>query len=357
MTNAVLFKSATRFEAFEEKLRQYDVNVTVLDFGSQEWVGFDYSNIDIVIYFPTFKFSSNHPLALYEVCDNLQFIKATYPSIRMFPDPGLIAYYSDKYRQLLYLKSHKYPIPETYALVSAEALDIAEQSLGFPMVLKNRFGAGGDYVFQVHTREELEKYYKLSTFDFFHAGGAAHFWRMLTKRTFYYWLIKRRRMDYPFLSAPLLAQEFVPHERDLKAVVRHGKVVEAHWRRQVMGRMWKMNIDGGGVGEWSRVPREALELSERLARGLQATWINVELLERDGSFLISEFSPVWHHYAYKEKAEFVYGEDYNIDMPLERALELEELIVESLAKPEAREDRTMAISTPQRNEFVKTATG
>jgi hypothetical protein len=51
-----------------------------------------------------------------------------------------------------------------------------------------------------------------------------------------------------------------------------------------------------------------------------------------GEFLISEFSPVWHHYAYKEKPSFVYKEDYNIGTPLEKSLNLEEIIVDSLIR-------------------------
>jgi len=47
-------------------------------------------------------------------------------------------------------------------------------------------------------------------------------------------------------------------------------------------------------------------------------------------FISLEFSPVWHHYAYREKPSFVYKEDYNIDVPLEISLDLERIIVESL---------------------------
>ena len=53
----------------------------------------------------------------------------------------------------------------------------------------------------------------------------------------------------------------------------------------------------------------------------------------DQGFLITEFSPVWHHYAYKEKPTFVYKDDYNIDTPLEVSLDLEKMIVESLIRP------------------------
>ena len=91
-----------------------------------------------------------------------------------------------------------------------------------------------------------------------------------------------------------------------------------------------MNIDDGGIGEWSYVPPQAIDLSERLAKDLRASWLNIDLIISGDDFFISEFSPVWHHYAYKEKPSFVYKEDYNIEVPLEISLDLEKIIVESL---------------------------
>lgn len=330
MLNAVLFKSDERFSAFKRKLSDYGVNCTVLNFESPDWLEFDFGTIDFLIYYPSFKYSSNHPLALYEVYDNIMFLHETYPRMKMYPDPGIIKYYNDKYRQYLFLISHDYPVPETIPLFSDEAAAIADEKLGYPMVLKNRYGAGGGSVFRVFNKKELMKYYRLSEMDLFNFGSAQYFADMLSKRLFYYELIKARKTRYPFLSPPLLAQEFVRMDRDLKTVVGDYTVVEAHWRLQANDTMWKVNIDGGGIGVWGKVPQEAIDLSIRLAQDLKAGWVNIDLIIRDGHFLITEFSPVWHHYAYKEKSNFVYQDDYNIDTPLEVSLDLERIIIESL---------------------------
>lgn len=330
MLDVVLFKSKERFESFKKKLWEYDVNPIVLDFESLDWIEFDYSNIDFIIYYPSFKYSSNHPLALQEVYDNLMFIHSRFPHIKMYPDPKLIPYYNDKYKQYLFLRRNGYPIPETIPLFSEESVELADTELGYPMVIKNRYGAGGGAVFQVFNKKELDEYFRFSKLNLFNLGSAKYFLKLLSKRIFYYWLIKGKRMIYPFLSAPLLAQKFIKMDRDLKTVVGNYKVVEAHWRIKANEEMWKVNIDGGGIGEWSEIPEEATMVSERLARDLEASWINIDLIPSDGKFLITEFSPVWHHYAYKEKPTFVYKEDYNIGMPLEVSLDLEKLIVESL---------------------------
>jgi len=258
------------------------------------------------------------------------YIHSKYPGIKMFPDPRIIKFYNDKYRQFLFLKGNDFPIPETIPLFSDDSVELADQKLGYPLVIKNRYGAGGDSVFMVHSKKELNKYYNLSKMNFFNAPVARYFMGMLGSRDFYYYLIKEKKAAYPFLSSPILAQKFIKIDRDLKTVVGNYKVVEGHWRIRADENMWKMNIDGGGTGEWSYIPDAATELSIKLARKLNASWINLDLVQSDDEFLITEFSPVWHHYAYKEKPSFVYKDDYNIDPPLEVSLDLERIIVESL---------------------------
>lgn len=329
---AVLFRSQERFSAFLSKLKECEIECTILDFEGHEWIGFDYNTIDFVIYYPSFEYSSNHPLALQKVHDNLLFIHSEHPHLVMFPDPNGIKYYNDKYKQYLFLSKHGYPTPETIPLLSESSLDLAEKKLGYPMVIKNRYGAGGNSVFKVHNKKELRRYYNFSTLNLFNLDSAKYFAEMFTKRIFYYHLIKEKRANYPFLSPPLLAQKFITIDKDLKTVVGDGRVVEAHWRYQADPSMWKMNIDGGGTGVWGYVPDEALDLSVRLANDLKVRWLNLDLMISDGKFLISEFSPVWHHYKYKEKPSFVYRDDYNIDVPLEISLDLERIIIESLIK-------------------------
>lgn len=329
---AVLFKSQERFASFQERLEHRGIAYDVLDFASQDWISYDYTQVDLAIYYSGFEYSSNHPLALHAVHDNIMFIHSEYPHLKFYPDPNVVNYYNDKYRQYLFLKAHKYPIAPTVPLLSKASFSEAETLLGYPMVIKNRFGAGGESVFLARDLDELKNYYALSTLDMFNMYALRTFLATLRKRSFYYHLMKARRVQYPFLSPPLIAQKFVTIERDLKTVVGNYRVVEGHWRIQADKAMWKMNIDGGGIGEWSRIPEHAISLSERLARDLRATWLNIDLIISGENCLISEFSPVWHHYRYKEKPNFVYKDDYNIDIPVEIACDLETMIVDSLMR-------------------------
>lgn len=325
---AVLFKSTERFDAFRETLEHYEVDYTILDFDRNDWSDFDFSQVDFAIYYPSFENSSSSPMALYKVHDNITFLRSEYPKLGIYPDPGLVKYYNDKYRQFLFLKKYGFPIPDTMPLHSKQDVDAAESEFGYPLILKNRFGAGGGAVFRVENRREFDTYFRLVRMDLFNFSSIRHFASMMSRRLFWYHTIKAQQLPYPFLSAPLLAQRFVNIDRDLKTVVGMGRVVEGHWRLQADENMWKMNIDGGGTGVWSEIPQEALDLSMRLARELNSTWLNIDLLHSGEQFLISEFSPVWHHYLYKEKPSFIYKDDYNLD-PLEYSLDLERIIVES----------------------------
>ena len=331
-TKAVLFKSAERFISFQNRLSECGVDFKVLDFDSNGWTGFDFKDIDFLIYYPSFEFTSNHPLALQRVYDNILFIHDAYPHLKIYPDPNIIKYYNDKYRQFLFLKKNSYPIPDTIPLFSEESIALADKELGYPMILKNRFGAGGGSVFKISDRKELMRFYRLAKMDMFNTGALRHFLAMFSEKNYYYRLIKVKKAPYPFFSQPLLAQRFVNISRDLKTVTGGYEVVEAHWRYQADKSIWKMNIDSGGTGVWGHVPEEALELSVRLAKDLKASWLNIDMIMSEGRFLITEFSPVWHHYAYKEKPSFIYNEDYNIKIPLEISLDLERIIVESLIR-------------------------
>jgi hypothetical protein len=123
MIKAVLFKSQERFISFQKKLTEYGVDYTILDFEEHNWLDFDFSDIDFLIYYPSFNYSSNHPLALHNVYDNIMFIHETYPHIKMYPDPKIIKYYNDKYKQYMFLSAHSYPIPETIPLFQQKGIN------------------------------------------------------------------------------------------------------------------------------------------------------------------------------------------------------------------------------------------
>ena len=162
MTKAVIFQSTKRSDAFRESLERRDVAVTTLDFDDHAWTTYDFDDVDIIIYYPHFEQSSDHPLALSRVKDGLLGLHRAFPHILMYPDPRLVHYYNDKYRQFLMLNRRGIPIPQTMPLFSAACTERAVSELGLPLVVKNRFGAGGESVVLVESHEKLLQLFEVS---------------------------------------------------------------------------------------------------------------------------------------------------------------------------------------------------
>ena len=331
--NAVLIVDGHRESEFRRRLEEEGVSVRKMSFTDGDWNGFDFSDVDLLICWPNFQYSSNHPQALRYVKDNLLLIHRRYPHLRMFPDPGLIPYYGDKYLQHLFLEREGFPVPRTMALEKPEDAERAFDLLGSPVVVKNRYGAGGDYVFKIERPQALRNLIDVSQMRFGSWAGRKFLASRIFRRKFVRGLLAGRPAEFPFLSPPLLAQKFVPHTRDIKTVVGLSEVVEAHWRERPDGKSWKVNIDGGGLGIWSYVPDNVIELSVELAGRLNVNWLNIDCLFDGDEPLISEFSPVWHHYKKNEHENLVYKDDYNLRLPLDTALDLELLVVTSFTDP------------------------
>ena len=333
MRRAVLIADGEREIQFRRRLEEEGLEVKRLCFNEADWMDFDYSEIDLLICWPQFQYSSNHPEALRFVKNNLQFLHSQFPHMKMFPDPALFPYYGDKFMQHLYLKQSGFATPKTMILECEEDAVRAIDTLGVPLVVKNRYGAGGDYVFRVNDAGYLRDLVATSHMRFGSRTGRRFFFRRLFRQRFLRGLLPGRPAEYPFLSPPLLAQEYVPHTRDIKTVVGLGEVVEAHWRERPDGSSWKVNIDGGGLGIWSHVPESVIKLSVDLTSSLGARWLNIDFLFANEKPLISEFSPIWHHYKRDEHENLVYKDDYNLRLPLETALDLELLITTSFTDP------------------------
>jgi len=329
MAKVALVKSGNRFEAFRRKLKKHNCDTVIIDFNDFQWTEHSLADVDFLIFFPTFESSSNRPDSLSRVKHNIMHLHRMYPTLAMFPDPNVIPFYNDKYAQYLFLSSSGLPMPRTLAVDSEQSISSVSEIIGYPCVVKNRYGAGGDYVFKVEDENALRGLFDYSRLRFSSRKSIALLFSNFVSRKFCRAAFGSREAAYPFISFPLLAQKFIPHIKDLKIVVGDEAAVEGHWRKQANRHSWKMNIDGGGVGEWSFVPENVKSLSVKLAKSLNAKWLNVDFMFDNDTALISEFSPVWHHYALHEKADFVYGNDYNFPFSVDAAADLEEMIVSS----------------------------
>jgi RimK family alpha-L-glutamate ligase len=160
----------------------------------------------------------------------------------------------DKLTTALKLRGHALPHPRTAHVDVA-----ADAPLGFPVVVKPRFGSWGLDVSVCRSRVELERCL-----------------RGLSRRTWF------RRQG-------TLVQELIePRGYDLRILVAAGEVVGAVHRISARGE-WRTNVALGGVRADAEPPRRASQIALGAAAALGADFVGVDLLPKgDGEWVILE---------------------------------------------------------------------
>lgn len=315
----------------KEFLTNNNIEISELNIDSTDWLEFDYSATETIYLYPDFLTLSGDPYSLFHIKDNLKHISEKYPHLRIYPDPNSYDYYNDKYKQFLFLKENGFSIPKTLPIFSADSIEHVINSLSFPMIVKNRHGAGGKFVFLIKSHFELERLYHASYVKFGIKKQGNLIIKELKKQ-----FLKMPVKNYDYfktqLSMPLIAQEKIEIYKDIRTVIVNAKVWEAHWRVNSKRKGFKTNIDAGADGLWSRIPVEIILECERLAKLLNIKWLGVDILYDDttGKHYFTEFSPVWNHYQLNEKSNFYYFEDYNIATNVKEGHDFESMIFKTL---------------------------
>lgn len=162
----------------------------------------------------------------------------------------------DKLRTARLLAAAAVPHPHTGHITAAHEL----LALDLPLVVKPRFGSWGRDVIRCGSRAELEQ-------------CAAE--------------LRRRRW---FRRTGAVVQELVPPSgRDLRVLVARGRVIGAAERRASPGE-WRTNVSLGGTKRPVEPSARACELALRAADVLGIEIAGVDLLPRDGSYVVLELN-------------------------------------------------------------------
>lgn len=212
---------------------------------------------------------------------------------RVLNRPEALLAAHDKLETARLLAAAGLPHPRTRHVPAEGALP----ELGFPLVLKPRYGSWGADVFRCATPEDLD------------------------------WALEVARRRPWFRRHGALAQAFVPHGgRDLRVVVAGGCVVGAAVRVAASGE-WRTNLALGGRLEPALPPVRARAVASAAARAIGADLVGVDLLpDGEGGYVVLELNgAVDFDGRYELPARDLYSE-------LASALELEGLA----ALPQAR---------------------
>jgi len=160
---------------------------------------------------------------------------------------------SNKYLTYLKLVKRRIPVPRTLLATSYPNSLKITRTFEYPIVAKGVYGSGGKGLRLLRSKNDAEMYF----------------------RNAYY---------------PLLIQEFIEKERDIRVFVIDNKAVLGIYR---YGNFWITNVDSGArIEKIEKIPKklERLAINSAKAIGLQVTAIDI--LERDKDYLVSETNSV-----------------------------------------------------------------
>lgn len=186
--------------------------------------------------------------------------------VRLFNAADAIRLSDDKMLTHISLLAHSVPQPKTIPsplfFAGEEKGDFVRKvikELGFPLVVKKCFGAFGKEVYLAKNENEL--------------------------------LALRKRL----LPEPHLYQEYVEcGASDLRVIVIAGQAVAAMRRRAAAKGEFRANAELGGSGERIELTKEIKELAEKAASALGLFYAGVDLVEKDGNYLLVEVNSNAH---------------------------------------------------------------
>jgi len=186
--------------------------------------------------------------------------------VRLFNSAEAIRLADDKMLTHIALLNAGVPQPKTIPSPlffagedDAVFLEKVEKELGYPIVVKNCYGAFGKQVFLARDKEELAALRK----------------NLLREKHLY--------------------QEFIDcGATDLRVIVIGGKAVAAMRRRAVTPGEFRANAELGGTGEKIELTGEIASIAEEAANALGLCYAGVDLLERKGEYLLTEVNSNAH---------------------------------------------------------------
>ncbi len=133
------------------------------------------------------------------------------------------------------------------------------EELGFPIVVKNCYGAFGRQVFLARNESEL------------------------------------RALRAKLLPEKHIYQEFIDcGSTDLRVIVIGGKAICAMRRRAKDEGEFRANAELGGTGEAVELTKALAETAEKAANALGLCYAGVDLLEKEGGYLVAEVNSNAH---------------------------------------------------------------
>lgn len=164
---------------------------------------------------------------------------------------------ADKLHTHQALVEHNLPTPDTMLAKFPVNMDLIEEKIGFPLVVKTLLGVNGNGVFLIDNRQRFESLMEL--------------------------------LEEVTPETQLILQKFISksHGRDLRLFVVDGQVVAAMERRSQDGN-FKANISQGAIGVAIEPTKEAVDIALKTAKILDIQVSGVDLLYDENGYTVCE---------------------------------------------------------------------
>ena len=212
---------------------------------------------------------------------------------RVFNSHFSIQACDDKMTTSILLANNDIPMPQTLSgllcydnseKINENALDIVEQRLGYPLIIKTSYGSLGKGVYKADNREELKAI----------AGDLK--------------------------CMPHLFQKFIKssYGKDIRVIVIGGKYVAAMVRQS--DNDFRSNLELGGSGTAIKAPDEVIRMCEKVANILNLDYCGIDVLFGQDKYYVCEVNSnaffggierVTNINIAKKYAEFIISKIYN----------------------------------------------
>ncbi|RLF98164.1 hypothetical protein DRN58_07485 [Thermococci archaeon] len=160
---------------------------------------------------------------------------------------------SNKYLTYLELIKNEIPVPETFLATSYKTALKIIKNFEFPVVVKTVYGSGGRGLKLIKSENEAEVYFKNA----------------------YY---------------PLLIQEFIKRERDIRIFVIDNKAVLGIYR---YSKFWIKNVDTGSkIEKIRKIPKNLENIAIRSAKSIELEISAIDIMEKDKKYIVSETNSI-----------------------------------------------------------------
>ena len=160
---------------------------------------------------------------------------------------------SNKYLTYLELIKNEIPVPETFLATSYKTALKIIKNFGFPVVVKTVYGSGGRGLKLIKDENEAVVYFKNA----------------------YY---------------PLLIQEYIKRERDIRIFVIDNKAVLGIYR---YSKFWIKNVDTGSkIEKIRKIPKNLENIAIRSAKSIELEISAIDIMEKDKKYIVSETNSI-----------------------------------------------------------------